>query len=334
MSGILRYWLKRLMGSVTFVRRPRKKPILLFSARRGGSTLLMEMLYSQPGINFISEPLNLWYYRPRHYWKTVTKPYRAQFITLQGGDEERKLLDLYNGLLAGSIHLHSQWRWWDRDFSFIEDRFVVKTLNANPLIPWFVRNFDAHVVCLVRHPVSVAASVLRTGWGSVAEAFLRNSVFCQRYLPQTEAARHLVENGNEWEKHLLEATLVNLVPLSEPDPPWMTVTYEELVARPEHMSHMMADRLDLPDPDRLADRLAKPSKSTRGQSVQDIRYAGPRSQLRKGSELIRDRRWAAAVQSVRSIVAAPGYAADTILPDRSLCHFGDLADEFPDLAAP
>ena len=45
-----------------------EKPIFIFANRRGGSTLAMEMIYSQPGVDCVGKPRNLWRYHPYFNW--------------------------------------------------------------------------------------------------------------------------------------------------------------------------------------------------------------------------------------------------------------------------
>ena len=58
----------------------RKKPIFIFATRRGGSTLAMAMIASQPGVDFCSEPLTLW--RAHPHFGLLPHPRRGCFVDL------------------------------------------------------------------------------------------------------------------------------------------------------------------------------------------------------------------------------------------------------------
>lgn len=72
-------WVTYLLGQVHMYHLT-EKPIVIFATRRGGSTLLAEMIASQPGVDCLGEPLNLWRYRP--YFNRLPHPLRGRFISL------------------------------------------------------------------------------------------------------------------------------------------------------------------------------------------------------------------------------------------------------------
>ena len=287
----------------------------------------MEMLYSQPGLNYIAEPLNLWYYRPEKYWKMLPEYDQAQFIAFTCKTDEDKMNFLYTGLLDKKLKLHSQWCWWDRDYSFIEDRLIIKTLNANTLIDWFAAQFDAHIIYLVRHPVPYAMSVLHTGWGPVVGAFLRNTSFCNNYVRNAmQECENIANNGTHIEKYLLEWCFMNVMPLTAKYKLWLTLSYEELIARPDKICELLSQHCDLPFPKLMESTLSRPSESTQGGSIADIKQGGSIRQLQKGAALVNDPELQEAYERIHNCFPVPGYNPYTIFPDESLCHFGTIKD--------
>jgi len=157
--------------------RLREKPIVIFATRRGGSTLLMEMIASQPGIDFIGEPLNLWRYRP--YFDRLPHPPRGRFISLSQ-EEARQVRFYFEDLLSGRIKAFNNWNPFHPTWSFRVRRLVVKLFGANTLIDWLAKELDIEVLYFLRHPVAVALSCLGLNWGNDVEAYLQNPIFASR----------------------------------------------------------------------------------------------------------------------------------------------------------
>lgn len=325
-DGAFKYWVKRLLGSVAISVRPAKRPILIFSARRSGSTLLQQLIHSQPGIDFVSEPLNQWYYRPANYRALIPPSRQEQFVSLDGPEQAANLKLMFQRILSGKMKLQSQWRWLHDDYSFVRDRFVVKILHANALIDWFAVNFDAHIVFLVRHPVATAYSVMAREWSPTIDPYLYNESFRERHLDKKilPTLEQIGESGTELEKYVLEWGLVNLCPLKERAKySWLTLTYEELVCRPHQMAELLAERLDLPDPGKLAKRLARPSKSANESSRALILADGPEAVIREtGKKLDTEAR--GAVVNVLGTLGIDTYTAASVWPNPEVCHFGPL----------
>ena len=66
-------------------------------------------------------------------------------------------------------------------------------------------------------------------------------------------------------KFVVEWCLDNLVPIKKSQQPnrnWHVITYEELVVKPEETIALLCRRLELPNPDRMLDRVTSPSKVT------------------------------------------------------------------------
>ncbi|SFM80649.1 hypothetical protein [Thermodesulforhabdus norvegica] len=158
-KDMLKAFSKQTLGRLCIYRLT-EKPIFIFANRRGGSTLVMEMIYSQPGVDYIAQPLDLWQLHP--HFNRLPHPLRSKFIALKEEEEER-LAKYFTDLLAGRIRLRNQWRIFDRNFSFLVNRLVVKVCNAHALIDWFNEHFDIHCLYLIRHPIATALSIINRG---------------------------------------------------------------------------------------------------------------------------------------------------------------------------
>ena len=319
-------WGIRLLGQF-HIYRLAEKPIVIFANRRGGSTLLMEMITSQPGVDFINEPLNLWRYRP--YFDRLPHPPRGRFISLSE-DEARQVRSYFGDLLSGRIKAFNTWNPLRPTWSFRVHRLVVKLLSANALIDWFRQEFDIEVVYLLRHPVAVALSCPRRNWGNDAKAYLQNPFFREQVLGLERArfAEGVLAKGTSLQKFVLEWCLENLYPLQVyRERPWLIITYEEVVSRPEQMSELICSRLGLPDPQQMARMVFRPSRTTFfAESRQAIATQGPQALLGKWQKQV-PQEDLKGVQEILDVLGIWVYGAFSPYPVANLCHFGPFGEE-------
>lgn len=299
-----------------------RKPIFIFSMRRSGSTLLMEMIYSQPGFDYCGQPLDLWDFHP--YYHRLPHPSMSQFISLSAEDE-KKLYTFFNDLLTGRIRFRNQWRVWQPNFHFHVDRLVIKVLNANPLIEWFAKNFDIDIIYLVRHPIPTSLSIIKRGWESNAKAYLEDSDFCRTHVPPDarDLGFHLLEKGTKLQLYVLEWCLANLYPLRTfKERAWLTVTYEELLLRSREISELICTHCHLPDPEGMQKVIYKPSRTTAHDRRRLIRKDPKALTCQWLKELSPSE-----VAGVKEVLEAFGiwaYDASNPWPHSKLCHFGSL----------
>jgi len=307
------------------------KDILVLATRRGGSTMLMEIIYSQPGISFVAQPTDLWRYHPLKTSLPET-PF-VRFISLNEA-EEKMMYDFFQSVVfAGKLRGHMPWRFWEREFSFFYNRLVVKVLNAKALIEWFSRNFDVHIVYLVRHPLAVASSIRHKGWGSYPTAFIEDKWFRETYLDGRlmDRCNEIINNGTELERIVLEWCLENLHPLrmvgSER---WLMITYEELVLKPREMTDLLCTRLSLPNKERAYMRIAKPSMNATRGSREAMREYGSSRLITRWKQNI-DSQTEAGLMTILSDFDIDIYQGESFLPASWACHFGDLDVEIPNM---
>jgi hypothetical protein len=322
----MQYWVKHWLGAFHLQKQPRQRPIFIFSTRRSGSTLLMEMFYSQPGVTYCDQPLNRWRYHP--YQRCLPQPYLGEWIQL-AAHEEQALFAFFTKLLAGQIRVAAPWNWLHPHYNLCVNRLVLKELNAHRLIDWFANSFDADIVFLVRHPIPTALSILQQHLGNVAAAFLNNHWFTEQYLDtsQVRECYAILENGAPLERYLLEWGLQNLHPLSVcRERTWVTVTYEEMLMRPQQICRLLSTHCHLPDPTRMYQQLCVASNNANNSSRRDIRQ-------HDGSYLVN--RWRthldrgevdSAMHVVNSLLGIHAYRGDSPYPAAMLCHFGPLPE--------
>lgn len=305
----------------------REKPIVIFATRRGGSTLLMEMIASQPGVDFVSEPLSLWRYHP--YFNRLPHPPRGRFIFLSQ-EEARQVRFYFEDLLTGRIKAFNAWNPLHPTWSFRVRRLVVKLLGANTLIDWLAKGFEIEVLYLLRHPVAVALSCLRLNWGNDAEAYLRNPYFREQILGSERArfADEVLAKGSSLEKFVLEWCLENFYPLQVyKERPWLVLTYEEVISRPKQVSELICSRFGLPDPERMARMVGRPSRMTFfADSREAIVKRGPQAMLGRWLKRVSQEELGR-IQEILDALGIRAYQAFSPHPAESLCHFGPLKSE-------
>jgi hypothetical protein len=276
----------RYLVQIPSIYTPSQKPhIFLFSTRRGGSTLLSNMIYSQPGFNYIDQPLD--------FTSKQFNPYRKLFLNygyengqiIKMTDEQKiSIKNYFDKLLNRNYILNSQWQFWSNDYHWFWNRYVVKEVNAKPVMPWFELAFkeNALIVYQTRHPFSTASSLLEVKWGHVHNVFLKDEEFVDTYLtPKMYAAAvEIATSGSMFNKYVLDWCLENIIPLRLWNKSsWVTVSFENVVKDPRKACARISTLLDLPAPEIMVNSVFKPNKNTSKKSKKLISDVGPESRL-------------------------------------------------------
>ena len=135
----------------------RKRPVLILSLPRSGSSWVGDMLGSAVDALYLREPLTQG--DPRVTARVVFDP----FETPELEPVVRMLADKaflgWPDFDDRIVRRPGQWALWDRQGR----RTVVK--EVNPLgCRWFLEHYRPRVVFLLRHPAAVASSSLKQGW--------------------------------------------------------------------------------------------------------------------------------------------------------------------------
>lgn len=254
---------KRLVKSASNVHRPDGRPnVLLFSTPRSGSTWLMELIWTQPGFKYCNQPLSL------------INPQVRRHLGINGWGElydermvptlERYFDDLCSGRLrfANPNPLRGHYR-------PITHRIVFKEIHGlADRVDWFRDRFDARVAYLLRHPIAVAISSERFPLlGTFLTTDFRNHFTSE----QLAYANRVAADGTHLERGVLSWCLQNAVPLRQRSDDWAVVTYEQLVVDPEPVIDELAEKLALPEPERIASALTVPSVNVRIKSTEETR---------------------------------------------------------------
>ncbi len=280
----LRYYIRYVIQFPSLFRPDGSPHIFLFSSRRSGSTLLRDMIASQPNFNYIDEPLNFAQNQYNPYRKLFPGDQHGQIVSLD--DQKEKTLKNYiEGILDRKYITRSQWRAFDKNYHWLWKRYVVKELNAKNLIPWFENYFGERIKIIyhIRNPFAVAASLVERGWSHYFNVYLEDAEYSDKYItPQIRSMAAKINHcGSDAEKYILDWCFENYVPLKlYRQRTWITISYESIVSDPASVSKKLCSVLDLPNADTMMNIVAKPSPTPLSRhSRSKIKSNGPESRL-------------------------------------------------------
>jgi hypothetical protein len=228
--------------------------VFLFSTPRSGSTWLMELIWSQPGFKFCDEPLNI---RDPLVARTLGI---SDWLHLYHLDALPAIERYFRGFCAGTLKFKNP-RPFSRHYRPVTRRIVFKEIHAgHDRINWFRDSFNGRIIYLVRHPIAVSLS--REVYATV-DALIHSDYRRNFTSEQLRFSRRILESGSKLERGVLAWCLQNAVPLRDATDDWTVVSYEQLVIEPRPVVEYLAQRLQLPDPQRMLRLLHVPSFSER-----------------------------------------------------------------------
>jgi hypothetical protein len=130
--------LRRVSKWVTTYRQGIRPSIAMFALRRGGSTLLADMLSSERGVMMVDEPFFVRESHPDYAIKSrwLRPRLHSEFFGLD--DEDRQRVRGYvSALLAGELPIGVC---RNPRFPFRADRMLLKMLYASALIAWLAES--------------------------------------------------------------------------------------------------------------------------------------------------------------------------------------------------
>lgn len=210
----------------------------------------MELILSQPGFNFCEEPLNI---RRSLVQKNLGI---KEWQLLYSDEAEEKLYKYFQALSNGKFHF-TNLRPFKKYYRPITHRIAFKVIHGcEDRINWIRDNFNGRIVFLMRHPIPVSLSRQEL---PRLEAF-SNSDYSRRFSPeQLQIAKEIILSGSKIEKGILSWCFQNAIPLRDADDDWSIITYEQMVIDPIPAIHYLAEKLELPKPERMIKRLHIPS---------------------------------------------------------------------------
>jgi sulfotransferase family protein len=254
---------KRGLKAASNVHRPDGRPnVLLYSTPRSGSTWLMELIWSQPGFKTCNQPFYLEHPAVRRHLGI------DDWNELYGAGATDTLRSYLEAICAGRIGFTNP-NPLRRYYRPISHRIVFKEIHApGDRVNWICDTCNARVVYLVRHPIAVTISSER--WPTLPA--LMHSDYRRHFTSEQLAeAERIAERGSDLDRGVLMWAMHNAVPLREATGDWTIVSYEQLVLDPEPVIRELAMKLDLPEPNRMRERLGVPSVNVQFKSTDETR---------------------------------------------------------------
>lgn len=254
------------------VTRISNRPIVLMCNRRGGSTILLEMIASEPGMWIANEPDAVLPEHPNYEFKKGNLPLmeHSQFFSLQGTDLRKFEIYIKNLL---SLRYKTLGSIWSHKTIFTAKRVCVKIVNAPWMLDWFLDETDAHVVFMMRHPAAQALSVIRQNWDFGVKAYFNRPEELEKICTHQQIGygQDILRRGNIWETAILDwvvgthhgriSTRSNLT----------KIMFENLVTNPaDFVENELIGKMGLTDADRMLRLLKRPSSSSNMSNTENI----------------------------------------------------------------
>jgi len=234
--------LKYFLKSISNVHiQGNKKNIFLFATPRGGSTWLMEIIASQPGMKYFDEPLNI----RRDNVKNVNI-FSDWSDLMPDSAQEEKIFQHIRNLEKNKIRYMNPPP-FRKNHRFFTSRIVYKIHEIEHLITEIKDELDGNILILIRHPL--ANTISRNVFPRL-DYFINSNYYREKYLSdfQINEITKIVANGTNLQKGIVSWCYENLIPLQYSNKPDCAfVTYEELLLNSEKTCKLMQDKLDLPD---------------------------------------------------------------------------------------
>ncbi|MCF7914827.1 MAG: sulfotransferase, partial [Spirochaetaceae bacterium] len=296
--------------------------VFIFSTQRSGSTLLFDMVASQPGFKAVGEPFQerkqaaMAKYLPRQFsrFTELADPELLDGI-------ERYISDLLSGRFVGGFERTYNWRNPRHHFHTV--RNAVKVLRATHLLPWFTAKFSGRYILLVRHPVPTALSRTRNGWAAPLESFVQQRSWFSKLSSVQQKLVNSSSGESLFRRHIMVWCLEHTGLLAADDAFFASLSrevpllhYETLVTEPDRILPMLAGQWEIPLPQEFYARFSVPSRSS-GYSADATKNAI--GEGNKGNLLARwtgqlSKEDAAFTQQALDAFTIPHYRADTVMP--------------------
>jgi len=230
-----------------------KKNIFVFSMPRSGSTWLQELIWTQKGVKYCNEPLNIRDEKIRELSRITS------WEELYNKRNKDKLIQYFKN------HCDDKIKWMNpnplrKNHNFFTDRMVFKIINGGEyLINEISDSCNGKVVYLIRHPVPVALS---------RKVLPRLDVLCSKNVlgqfayDLQDVAFKILKNDDFLEKAILSWCIQNKIALDQKRDDWLIITYEQLVVESRPIIDKLVKELDLEDPDKIFNQLNIPSRVT------------------------------------------------------------------------
>lgn len=307
-------------------RQADKKNIFLFATPRGGSTWLMEIIASQPGMKYYDEPFNV---RRANVQKAGVF---TRWEQLMPGTCDTERVFQYLRDLEGARFRFMNPPPLHKNHRFFTDRIVFKVHELDHMIN-DIEQRGGQVLYLLRHPIPTTIS--RAVYPRL-QAYVASPYYRDNYLSAAQHAEiaRVVEKGSKLQQGMVSWCFENLVPLKYADTRgWLTITYEEILLNSRRSCQLMLDRLQLGDLDAMLAAVGEPASN--------IGMSDPttRDLLRQSDEAARKlgmvKKWKAKVTpaeerqafDIMELFELDAYCCDRLVAHDRYLHFKDTVDK-------
>ena len=259
-------FIKRTLYPLYTHKQGAQSDVFIHSTQRSGSTLLFDVIASQPKMKAIGEPFQE---RKQPVFGRYLQETRSRYVTFNQGLEggvRHYIDDLLSGQFVGGFERTYNPR--SVRHHRYSNRNTVKLLRTLECTGWFASNYptDNHLV-LIRHPVSTVLSRVRNQWHPPIEDFLSQHTWFSGFSPEQRGLARSLAGGSPFSRHLI-VWLFEHAFLSQAHQELRRrgvhlLAYEHVVTEPLKAATWLVETLDLPRLDMAIDSIQAPSRSTR-----------------------------------------------------------------------
>jgi Sulfotransferase family len=227
---------------LTGLKNYQKPPIYIVALPRSGTTWVVSILNTVPGIKYFNEPFNI-----DHVPEAL--PHIRKYLRANDNDPEfaQFCQNAFTGKINNAFVKHQLCQPYKK-MPWLPGRIVVKDVHSNLAVEWIDRHIVPMTVIMMRHPCAFALS-----WSSLyksidknIEQFTSQPNLMEDYL---QPFQHLFKDAQTlWEKLGLfwGASYYVMLSQQKKHPNWLVIQHEQLCVDPVAEYQKLFAQLDLP----------------------------------------------------------------------------------------
>lgn len=317
--------LKRIIWTLSRHEPSGQPDICIAATRRGGSTMVMEIIAAGGPLRYIDQPFSIHSADSRHR-KMLPHPRNGQFVSVSE-DEYRRIREFMTRLSQGDEIANAAWDIRKDTWHARTSRVVFKIVDAKTLIPRLSDDLTLDVLWFIRHPIPTALSIIRNDWGHTADAFLSDRNFVDRFLQKDleTYCRNILKSEDRLAIEVMGWALENRPVYDDlrERPSWKVLSYETLVSERKRSIDGLVNWLNLPDRESMLKQAGRASSSSRRLATRVDPASDSVDQVgswRSSLDVSRAER----VMEIPQTLGIPLYSAGDDFPD-----LGEFADRIP-----